>query len=180
VVGGISNITAKQSGQFKSGGKTMITRLKVRSFFRNIQISNNRLILIGACVVLLALALVLGVRRIKAVSPVVTISPAMLSTNKSASIPRQVVAQPDQADLQRGLNAYAARYQAEADAYLSQQKDLLQGQEADAARYQAEANAYLKDQADLQRGLNAYAARYQAEANWYASRQSQKKNTRTP
>ncbi len=80
----------------------------------------------------------------------------------------------NRANLQRGREADAARYNAMAKYYTAEEgADLQRGREADAARYTAMAGYYTAEEgADLQRGREADAARYTAMADYYAASQT--------
>ena len=80
------------------------------------------------------------------------------------------VASGNDAGLQRGLDASAARYTAMAEAYFAQQEALQRSVDASAARYTALAEAYFGQQEALQRSFDASAARYTALAEAYGAR----------
>jgi hypothetical protein len=74
-------------------------------------------------------------------------------------------ASPD--PLVRGQAADGARWQAQADAYLTQRQALERSQAADGARWQAQADAYLTQRQALERSQAADGARWQAQADAY-------------
>jgi hypothetical protein len=74
------------------------------------------------------------------------------------------------APVQRGWDAYTARYIAMAERFTTNSNSAPRGLDAYAARYTAMAEAYTaKEAAQVQRGWDAYAVRYAAMAKQFAA-----------
>ena len=75
----------------------------------------------------------------------------------------------DEINVQRGLEASAARYSGLAEYYAPRPNSLQRGLEASAARYSGLAGYYTAREDSLQRGLEASAARYAGLAEYYGA-----------
>lgn len=99
------------------------------------------------------------------------IIPLPALTRSAAIIRNEIsVVSNEAVQIQRGWDAYAARYTTMAKQYAVRNNSNQRGLEADASRYTAMAEAYTAmEAAGIQRAINAYAARYTAMAEAFTA-----------